>query len=704
MTKPVSSQHFQKRPVETVYALQQDSYVTLNTERPLSSWNRTGYRRCKVGFTFIPSLLCLFLSVGCVVGPDFAGPSPPSLQLEYLAQHAAHSSTQIELNQWWTSFGDQTLNGLLAKAENQNLTLREAYERICEARSNFFLQGGQLRPNGDYVSGYSYNKNSPNSRPFVGQNGDPFNLINLGLNVSWEIDLFGKIARQIEAAGAELQFQDADFQSIRQTLFADIVVSYLRIRQLQSQVTLLEESLLIQQHTSQLVSERKEAGVSTELDTNQTDSFRYRSETIYASLKQQLELEFNNLSLLLGQTPDNMIREFVGVSPLPMMPAIPHVGFPAELLRRRPDIARQEAAVKAASAQIGIAEADLYPQLTLLGNVSLASKNLSGLFETGGLEFSVGPGITWNILHFGRIYDNIDIQNARLRQAIARYQQSVLSAVREVEDAMINHQGFLEQSRTVARAIEADEKAVQLSLERYRAGKANFQRVIDSQQQLLNDRQQSYQLQADAIAQLVRLFRAAGGNWTIGSGAMASPCGSGQCQPVSFEPSLIEPGMMQPGMITAMPELLGPGVSVPGISTEPGALDSGSIHTQNMDFLFGPLDSTPMPKMNPATPSTPVQPVPQIPPSAPTGEQTYLVPASSVNSVMLPASTIIQQPVLQQSAPQGHPLAAPFEVPNYAGESPFSPPGMNSVLTPAISAPPIPLMNNLLEQSSQIWE
>jgi NodT family efflux transporter outer membrane factor (OMF) lipoprotein len=698
MTKRLWGQHFENRSAGSLKAPLGDSYVTVTGDPSINNSNpgfTTAYTKQFAATTcFFIVIFVTFLTTGCVVGPDFATPPAPALQLDYLAKQSNHASSNIPINQWWNSFGDPTLNALLQRAEHQNLTLRESYERICEARSNFFLQGGNLRPNGDFVAGYAYNKNSPNSRPFVGQNGDPFNLLNLGFNVSWEIDLFGKIARQIEAAGAELQFQDAEFQFIKQTLFADIAVSYLQIRQLQAQAAVIEQSLLIQAHTSQLVSERQEAGVSTELDTNQTDSFRFRSESILASLKRQLELEFNNLSLLMGQSSDQTLRDFVGVMPMPPMPPVPDVGFPAELLRRRPDVARQEAAVKAASAQIGIAEADLYPQLTLLGNISVASKNLSSLFETNGLEFSVGPGITWNILHFGRINDNIDVQQARFRQAVARYQQTVLSAAREVEDAMINHHGFIEQSRAVARAIEADEKAVELSLQRYRAGKANFQRVIDAQQQLLNDQQQLFELEADAIGELVRLFRAAGGDWIVDGGFAAGQCGSSQnC--VSFAPSIIDPSMLQPGVSEIMPEFSRP------TTANPALIEATPVDSQSPDFLFGPLDSTPMPA-TPTSPGAPTSTSPTAPPPASpqsTPEQTWLPQSYGPGSVMLPASTVISP-----SRQQGYPaLGSEVQLPT---GSPFDQGGLKSILTPpTYSAPPVPQDGGATQsQALGLWE
>jgi len=191
----------------------------------------------------------------------------------------------------------------------------------------------------------------------------------------------------------------------------------------------------------------------------------------------------------------------VGIQPLPTIPIVPEAGFPADLLRRRPDVLREEMAVRAASARIGIAEADLYPRISLLGSVSVSAMNVSSLFESDSLAFDVGPSFTWNILHFGRINDNIRIQEAEFRQALASYRDTVLKAVRDVEDALINHKGNFDQHLAFNSAALADQKSVQLSLERYRAGKANFQRVLDAQQQLLNDQRASFTAQTAAIIQ-----------------------------------------------------------------------------------------------------------------------------------------------------------------------------------------------------------
>ena len=190
------------------------------------------------------------------------------------------------------------------------------------ARASVSLSGGQLAPNVDLVSDYSYRQRSANAGTFLGASQDSFNFHNVGLDSSWELDLFGRIKRGIEAADAELAFEEHDFESIRRTLFADIVSSYLKIRLLQSQVTVIEQSLSVQDETTVLVAGRMQAGVSTELDHAQTESFQHRTRALLFSIRQQVEVEFNSLGLLLGQTPDQTLREFVSIQPLPAIPVL----------------------------------------------------------------------------------------------------------------------------------------------------------------------------------------------------------------------------------------------------------------------------------------------------------------------------------------------------------------------------------------------
>ena len=472
-------------------------------------------------FQLISIVAVSILLSGCVVGPDYSLNAPARITDSFKGNSVNNRSAGtptpvVPVEYWWQSFADPTLNALVSKAMNQSLSLQAAFERIVEARANYRLQTGRLLPDGNTLSDYQFLQRSQNARPFVGQNGDPFNLFSNGFAVTWELDLFGRIERSIQAAEASVELQEHDLEYIRQVLIADIASSYLRVRLLQEQIMTTQKSIGLQTQTVDLIENRALAGASTDLDRAQTKSFLRRSEALLASQEQQLEVEFNQLSLLLGESPGESIVQFVGNQPLPRIPAIPDTGIPADLLRRRPDVRRDERAVAAASALIGVAEADLYPRLTLLGDISLSARSPSQLFQTDSLAFSIGPAVTWNVLHAGRICSNIEVFESQFRQALIAYQQTVLDAVREVEDGIAKHHGSFQQWDAFTGAIEEDQIAVELSLERYEIGKINFQRVLDAQQQLLSDQQERTAAQAAAIEQLIRTFKALGGGWTSG--------------------------------------------------------------------------------------------------------------------------------------------------------------------------------------------
>ncbi len=453
----------------------------------------------------------LLLLNGCVVGPNFTPPTVPAFQQDYSVLSFDDQSAPIHV--WLGSFADSKLVHLLTTADGQNLDVQQAYYRIVEARANAGVVRGELAPTGDVVSEYSFRQQSANASPFVGSNGEPFNFFLEGFESTWQIDLFGKIARAIESAEAQVSFSEFDAEFIRRALLSDVAATYVRIRLLQDQIVLVDRNLRIQTQTENLVGDRQNAGVSTELDTLQTRALIERTNSIKSALQQDLNVEMNGLSVLLGQVPTPELREFLSDVTVLDIPPILELGFPANLLRERADVRRDEWAFASAMAEIGVAEADLYPQLTLIGDISVSAQSVSTLFSTASLAFDVGPSLRWNIIHFGRITNNIEAAKARCQQAHLTYQQTVLSAVREVEDSVARFNGLRDQAESLGRAIDADEKAVDLSLERYRAGRANFQRVLDAQEQLLQDLQQRSSTRYQAIEQLVRLYNALGGNW-----------------------------------------------------------------------------------------------------------------------------------------------------------------------------------------------
>lgn len=477
--------------------------------KPHKSNNSTEQRHRK---PILATLFCACCLSGCVVGPNFQQPPTPFLNSNFTVQSSPDLETD-RLASWWNTFSDPMLTELLSEAEAENLNLETAYHRILEARAQLALATGSLRPNGDFIAAYSYRQRSLNADPFVGPNGSPFNLYDVGVLSSWELDFFGRIKRTIESASAEACFSESDHDHVRLTLLSDVATSYFRIRWLQQQMEVTRESLAVQSETLKLVEKRAGAGLSNDLDVAQANAFKHRTLATLPSLERQMQVEFNRLNVLLGQTPGTTNIELVGNGALPAMPDLINVGIPANLLRNRPDIQRQEHAVAAASANVGIATTDLYPRFSLFGEVSVRAKTVSSMFETAGLAFNVGPSFSWNLFNFARVNANIEANKERFHQSVAVYQQTVLDAIREVEDAMISQVGFSAEAEAMTQAIEHDKTAVELSLQRYLIGKTNFQRVMDSQQQLLQDQQRKLNAHAQSLIQLVGIYKSVGGGW-----------------------------------------------------------------------------------------------------------------------------------------------------------------------------------------------
>ena len=410
-------------------------------------------------------------------------------------------------------FSDPVLNALIARAEQQSFSLCEAYQRIVEARAWAKMTRGGLLPQAEAIAEYGRTKRSSNARPFVGTNGVAFDLFSLGFDSSWEIDLFGKIRRQIEVSEAELEAMQDNYQDVRLTLLTDVASNYVRVRVLQQQLQIAQHNLKLQEETSELIEKLQKSGKVSTLDVAQAKALRYATMSEVPELEQQLQLAYNQLSILLGEAPGPEMRACIGYGPIPSPPELGALGIPADLVRRRPDIRRAEQEVVAASARIGVATADLYPQLSLLGAISVDSQKVSSLFTSESLTYAVGPSFRWNILNFWRVTSSIRAYEAQYEQAIARYRIAVLNAVREVEDGLNNNHWESFRKTALEQTTQADAKSVELSLARYKAGKANYQRILDSQKQLMRDQQQLAISQGDLALQMIRISKAVGGGW-----------------------------------------------------------------------------------------------------------------------------------------------------------------------------------------------
>ena len=489
----------------------------------------------------------LVLAGGCKVGPDFFRPAPPPLQPEYLASSEDESQTIDSLTYWWTYFNEPVLNQLVAEACRRNYDLEEAFYRIVEARARLGVVKGNLFPQVNNGDSYAFRQSSTNANQFVAINNlnQGFNLYGFGFDSSWEIDVFGKIRRSIEAARADLAAQQQLQQDVKVTLLADVAATYVTIRVLQKRIEIAESNLQIQKQSVELVQRRLDAGLARPLDMAQAQSIVHLTAAAIPALKEQLQIALNQLSVLLGMSPSEELVSQVGVGSIPDAPDGLGVGMPGELLSRRPDVRQAELDVAAASARIGVACAELYPQFTIRGDVSLDARTLSSIAAIDSMAYNVGPSVRWNILNFGRVKNRIRAQRARYFQAVANYRGTILRAVEEVENGLTSYHKQAESVEQLRLAVDATSKAVELSQTQYKTGLVAFQTVLDSQRQLLLAQEQLASSQGNVVLSLIRTYKALGGGWDADCTIDIAPPVEDLPDPIVEEP--LENGLLPAG-------------------------------------------------------------------------------------------------------------------------------------------------------------
>ena len=452
---------------------------------------------------------------GCRVGPDIFSPPLPAIPATYEGAPPAVLTEENDLGHWWTLFGDSQLSDLLLTAQQNNLDVRAASLRVVEGRLNVAIVRGDLLPTADAVGDYSYSKQSRNKSPSLAVFKSPFNLFRTGFDASWELDVFGKLSRCVEASRAELRSLNESYRDIRLLLLSDVAANYIDIRVLQAQISITRASLARQRKTLAVAQQRQKAGLVPKLDIVQAESLWHFTSSQIPIREAELESAYYRLCILLGQSTSAGLRTWLAEGPIPVPRYMTSIGVPLELLRRRPDIAKAEQEVAAATANIGVAEAELYPSFHLLGTIGLEARSMSSLFGANSLAFSVGPSVRWNILQFGRIKNNIEARRIVMQQAVVRYQQTVLKAVAEVENALAQYRWQVNRERILGAAVESATVAAKLSASRYQQSMISFQRVIDTERDLLRYQLELASCRGNISRQLVHLFKAIGGGWDV---------------------------------------------------------------------------------------------------------------------------------------------------------------------------------------------
>jgi NodT family efflux transporter outer membrane factor (OMF) lipoprotein len=342
---------------------------------------------------------------------------------------------------------------------------------------------------------------------------EPGNLFDLGVAASWEIDLWGRIRRQVEAADAEVAASVEDYRDVLVTLFAEVATNYVNVRALQERLRYATANVEAQENTLQLTQDRFDSGLVSALDVAQAESNLANTRALIPLLEQQLAIAFNRLAVLLAMPPGALDEELSGEIPIPVEPQGVTTGLPADLLRQRPDIRSAERRLAAQTARIGVATAELYPQFSITGFLGLQSTSGGDLFSSDSVTWSVGLPIRWRLFAGGSVRSQIGAEQARTAQLIASYEQAVLLALEEVEDAMVSYEKEVSRRGRLAESVDATQRSLELVLTQYTAGLTDFQNVLDTQRSLLLREDDLAASEGIVIKNLVDLYRALGGGW-----------------------------------------------------------------------------------------------------------------------------------------------------------------------------------------------
>ncbi|HEX2714362.1 MAG TPA: efflux transporter outer membrane subunit [Candidatus Acidoferrales bacterium] len=479
----------------------------------------------------IVAIFSLLLLADCAVGPNYKRPQVAVPNQWTVAPARGTSTKPPQRDEWWSSFQDPELNSLVERAAGQNLDLKLALERVQEARAvrgitraGYFpsveANASATRLRGGINQGVIRavpSSADPNARPSL---ISPFetNSFQGNLSASWELDVFGGVRRGVQAASADVLAAEENRRNVLVILLGDVGRVYAQLRGFQRRLEIANKNIKTQQDTLDLTTARAKAGLATELDVSRAAAQLESTRAVVPTLLSGIDVSIHRLSVLLGEEPGALHSELEKTNPIPSAEPNVEVGLPSDLLKRRPDIRRAEAQLAAATARIGEAKADLFPRFVLTGTAGRQATQLHDLTLGAGNFFSVGPGISLPLFTGGRIRSNIAVQTSRERAALIGYQSTILNSLEEVQNALVNYSQEQERRDRLNQAVEQSQLAVDLAIEQYRAGLVDFLSVLEAERELYASEDQFVQSQTSVTTNVIALYRALGGGWSMGGG------------------------------------------------------------------------------------------------------------------------------------------------------------------------------------------
>lgn len=455
--------------------------------------------------------LCLIALSACTtVGPNYRAPEAAALAVPEGYTGPANGAPLADLSRWWEQFDDALLTRLIGEASAGNLDLAVASTRLTQAREALVQARAGLVPQAGASASVGRSVGDGNDRT----------SFNVGADASWEIDLFGRIRRGVEAAGADAEGVYYDREALRTAIAAEVATNYIQARLTQARLDLARDTLRIADDNLQIAQWRVQAGLVSSLDSEQARASRAQTAASIPSLESSFASATYRLAVLTGRAPGTLTAELAAPQPIPDGPDEIAAGIPADTLRQRPDIRSAERNLAAQTARVGVAEAQLYPGLRLSGSIGTAAFSLGGLFSA--ITGSILGGIDQTLFDGGRLRSQLRSQQAATEGALASYRQSVLTALEDVENALVALRAARERQTQFEIALEAANNTAILARIQYRSGLTDFETLLSAERSLLSARDGIVSSRGDESLALVQLYRALGGGWD----ASAAPTGS----------------------------------------------------------------------------------------------------------------------------------------------------------------------------------
>ena len=548
----------------------QPRQIALGSENPVFQDSPAQPSGKHLRWALVALIAILVLPMGCTspreyfrngfkVGPDYRRPAAP------VAQHWIDTGNPNVLDEpprdaaWWRTFHDPVLDALVDAAYRQNLTLRAAGLRILEARAQRAIVAGELFPQtqqayGDYTR-TNLSKNAPNSAPAAN-----FSEWTAGGSLAWELDFWGRFRRAVESADAKVDASVETYDDVLVLLIAEVAQQYVNLRTAEQRLQYAANNVIVQAGSARLADVKFRNGATTRLDVTQANANLAQTQSLIPPLEATRRQAANQLCILLGIPPGNLfqmlhnpqaaealadmqtildeqdkvelqdlIRDIRAIRKKKTEKIVPAaapqvaVGIPAELLRRRPDVRRAERDVAAQSALVGVATSELYPHFSINGNIYFDAEKFKDLFNAGSFAGSAGPSFNWNVLNYGRIVNNIRLQDATLQQLAVEYQNTVLRANAEAENAIVGFLKAQQQLQFLRTSADWADQSLVLAEQQYYGGATDFNRVFNIQQTLTQQQDQSAVAEGSVANNLILLYRALGGGWQIRLGGSAPP-------------------------------------------------------------------------------------------------------------------------------------------------------------------------------------